>query len=57
MIFTLLRHYGFHQLIVKPTTSSDTLLDVIYFNGPETDYKSGVLQTYFGYHDAVYLEF
>ncbi|XP_035984990.1 uncharacterized protein LOC118558642 [Fundulus heteroclitus] len=45
---------GFTQLISSPTTKKRTLIDHIYISRPEYCVQSGVLQTYYSYHNPVY---
>ncbi|XP_074549060.1 uncharacterized protein LOC141807175 [Halichoeres trimaculatus] len=45
---------GYTQLIVKSTTDKNTLIDHIYISQPATCVQSGVLQTYYSYHNPVY---
>lgn len=53
-IFTFLHENNFHQVIDKPTTTRDTLLDAIYIS-TNLDYAKGVLQTYFSYHEPIFI--
>ena len=49
-----LEKHGFSQVITTPTTTGGTLLDHIYLRRLPVDNESGVLQTYYSYHDAIY---
>ena len=42
------------QIISKPTTSRNTLIDHIYVKGT-SPVDSGVLPTYYSYHEVTYL--
>ena len=46
---------GYQQIINQATTAENTLLDVIYVKNIEVK-NSGVFQTYYSYHDAIYLQ-
>lgn len=45
---------GYVQLITGATTDKNTLLDLIFISRPQCSLQSGVLQTYFSYHNPVY---
>jgi exonuclease III len=45
---------GYSQLISTATTQEQTLIDHIYISQPGYCLQSGVLHTYYSYHDAVY---
>ncbi|XP_029911061.1 uncharacterized protein LOC115361659 [Myripristis murdjan] len=45
---------GYTQLITDATTEKNTLLDHIYVSQPNVCFTSGVLQTYYSYHNPVY---
>ena len=45
---------GYSQLITTATTENNTLIDHIYISQPGYCLQSGVLHTYYSYHDAVY---
>lgn len=45
---------GYVQLITGATTDKNTLLDLIFLSRPQRCLQSGVLQTYFSYHNPVY---
>ncbi|MBN3305935.1 DMTA2 factor, partial [Amia calva] len=46
--------FGQEQLIRDPTTAKNTLLDPIFISDPSTVFSSGVVQTYYSYHDPVF---
>lgn len=46
---------GFKQVITSPTTTSGTLLDHIYVSDTLLHYACGTLNTYYSYHEPVYL--
>ena len=50
----LFQSRGYTQLISAPTTEKQTLIDHIYVSLPECNLQSGVLHTYYSYHNAVY---
>ncbi|XP_059203438.1 uncharacterized protein LOC131982826 isoform X1 [Centropristis striata] len=45
---------GYSQLVSTATTEKQTLIDHIYISQPECCLQSGVLQSYYSYHDPVY---
>ena len=45
---------GYSQLISTATTQEQTLIDHIYISQPGYCLQSGVLHTYYSYHDAIY---
>lgn len=45
---------GYSQLVSGPTTEKQTLIDHIYISRPESCVQSGVLHTYYSYHQPVY---
>ena len=50
----LFQSRGYSQLVSAATTEKQTLIDHIYISRPESCIQSGVLQTYYSYHNAVY---
>ncbi|KAI5614793.1 hypothetical protein C0J50_11103, partial [Silurus asotus] len=53
-ILELFKSKGYVQVISAATTDNCTLLDHIYISPSNVCAESGVLQTYFSYHNAVY---
>uniref|UniRef100_A0A8C5FK64 ATP-dependent DNA helicase n=2 Tax=Gadus morhua TaxID=8049 RepID=A0A8C5FK64_GADMO len=53
-IYELFRAKGYAQLITAATTDKNTLLDSIYISRPQRCLHSGVLQSYYSYHNPVY---
>ena len=53
-IFNAFSFHGFKQIIRGNTTRGGTLLDVIYFRG-NNDVQSGVLQSWYSYHEPIYI--
>ncbi|CAI5653237.1 unnamed protein product [Oreochromis niloticus] len=53
-ILELFESRGYAQVITAPTTEKNTLLDLIFISQPERCLHSGVMKTYYSYHDPVY---
>jgi exonuclease III len=53
-ITRLLESRGYAQLIKEATTEKNTLLDHMYISRPQQCLQSGVLRTYYSYHNPVY---
>ncbi|XP_061131579.1 ATP-dependent DNA helicase PIF1-like [Syngnathus typhle] len=53
-ILDLFRSKGYTQLIATATTDKNTLLDLIFVSRPQCALHSGVLQTYYSYHNPVF---
>ncbi|KAK0139103.1 ATP-dependent DNA helicase PIF1 [Merluccius polli] len=53
-ILELFQSRGYAQLITAATTEKNTLLDLIFISRPQQCLQSGVLQTYYSYHNPVY---
>ncbi|XP_073724526.1 uncharacterized protein [Misgurnus anguillicaudatus] len=53
-ILEMFQSKGYTQLITSATTEKHTLLDHIYISHPDLCLQSGVLQTYYSYHNPVY---
>ncbi|XP_049895547.1 uncharacterized protein LOC126387027 [Epinephelus moara] len=53
-ILELFESKGYQQLITAATTEKNTLLDHIFISRPQCCLHSGVLQTYYSYHNPVY---
>ena len=53
----LLSSYRYHRLITQRTKLNETLLDVIYMKNLPVAYYAGVLQSYYSYHEPVYVAF
>lgn len=53
-IFELFQSRGYTQLITTATTEKNTLLDHIFISHQEHCVHSGVLQTYYSYHNPVF---
>ena len=51
----LMSRNDYQQIITQATTLGNTLLDVIYVKDVNVR-NSGIFQTYYSYHDAVYLQ-
>ena len=51
--FMALKSSGFKQVVYKSTTKQGTLLDHIYVSNTPQLWQSGVVPTYYSYHDAV----
>ncbi|XP_066290966.1 uncharacterized protein [Branchiostoma lanceolatum] len=51
---SFLKTHGYVQVIEDPSTAKGTLLDHIYMSSVVPLVKSGVIQTFYSYHDAVY---
>uniref|UniRef100_A0A669C7Z1 ATP-dependent DNA helicase n=1 Tax=Oreochromis niloticus TaxID=8128 RepID=A0A669C7Z1_ORENI len=45
---------GYSQLITSATTDKNTLLDLIFISQPQQCLHSGVLRTYYSYHNPVF---
>uniref|UniRef100_A0A669DR94 Uncharacterized protein n=1 Tax=Oreochromis niloticus TaxID=8128 RepID=A0A669DR94_ORENI len=45
---------GYSQLITSATTDKNTLLDLIFVSQPQQSLYSGVLRTYYSYHNPVF---
>ncbi|CAJ1080787.1 uncharacterized protein LOC117832690 isoform X2 [Xyrichtys novacula] len=45
---------GYGQLITAATTDKNTLLDLIFISRPRLCLSSGIVQTYYSYHNATY---
>ncbi|CAJ1057891.1 hypothetical protein PFLUV_G00025180, partial [Xyrichtys novacula] len=45
---------GYGQLITAATTDKNTLLDLIFISRPQLCLSSGIMQTYYSYHNATY---
>ncbi|XP_024120187.1 uncharacterized protein LOC112141313 [Oryzias melastigma] len=56
-ILQLLQTRKYAQLITNATTDKNTLLDLIFISQPERCLHSGVMKTYYSYHDPVYCIF
>ena len=54
-ISNLMSRNDYQQIITQATTLGNTLLDVIYVKDVNVR-NSGIFQTYYSYHDAVYLQ-
>lgn len=53
-ILELFQSRGYAQVITAATTEKNTLLDLIFISRPQHCLHSGVLKTYYSYHDPVY---
>uniref|UniRef100_A0A7N8XRB7 ATP-dependent DNA helicase n=2 Tax=Mastacembelus armatus TaxID=205130 RepID=A0A7N8XRB7_9TELE len=53
-ILELFQSKGYTQLITTATTDKKTLLDPIFISQPQRCVHSGVLHTYYSYHNPVY---
>uniref|UniRef100_A0A672HJK1 Endonuclease/exonuclease/phosphatase domain-containing protein n=1 Tax=Salarias fasciatus TaxID=181472 RepID=A0A672HJK1_SALFA len=53
-ILELFQTRGYAQLITASTTEKNTLLDLIFISQRDHCVQSGVLRTYYSYHDPVY---
>ncbi|XP_068069853.1 uncharacterized protein [Danio rerio] len=53
-ILELFQSQQYQQLITNATTEKQTLLDHIYVSHPDLCMQSGVLHTYYSYHNPVY---
>ena len=53
-ILELFRSRGYVQLITAATTDKNTLLDLIFISKPQHCLHSGVMRTYYSYHNPVY---
>ena len=54
-ISNLMSRNDYQQIITQATTLGNTLLDVIYVKDVNVR-NSGIFQTYYSYHDSVYLQ-
>ena len=54
IVFKPLQLKRFIQIIDKPTTTSGSLIDHIYIKNNPNSWRSGVIPTYYSYHEAVY---
>ncbi|KAL0198839.1 hypothetical protein M9458_007379, partial [Cirrhinus mrigala] len=52
-ILNLFEDKGYTQLISTGTTENNTLLDPVFISGAQSNFRAGVLQTYYSYHDPV----
>uniref|UniRef100_A0A9J7WX60 ATP-dependent DNA helicase n=1 Tax=Cyprinus carpio carpio TaxID=630221 RepID=A0A9J7WX60_CYPCA len=56
-IHHLMQHFGFTQIVEKPTTENNTLIDHVYVKDIDLDkIKIDIMPTYFSYHDCVVLK-
>ena len=53
-ILELFQSKGYEQLITAATTDKNTLLDPVFISRPQCCLHSGVLRTYYSYHNPVY---
>ena len=53
-ILELFESRGYQQLITAATTEKNTLLDLIFISQPQRCLHSGVLRTYYSYHNPVF---
>ncbi|TKS65455.1 ATP-dependent DNA helicase PIF1 [Collichthys lucidus] len=53
-ILELFQSRGYVQLITDATTEKNTLLDPIFISQPQRSLHSGVIKTYYSYHNPVY---
>ncbi|XP_047245588.1 uncharacterized protein LOC124882907 isoform X2 [Girardinichthys multiradiatus] len=53
-ILELFQSRGYAQLITSATTSKNTMLDLIFISQPQQILNSGVLRTYYSYHNPVF---
>ncbi|TDG95925.1 hypothetical protein EPR50_G00243830 [Perca flavescens] len=53
-ILELFQSRGYVQLITAATTDKNTLLDLIFISKPQHCLHSGVMRTYYSYHNPVY---
>ena len=49
--------HNYTQLINDSTTRNATLLDHIYIKNLPPQYDYGIIETYYGYHDAIFYSF
>ncbi|XP_026113641.1 LOW QUALITY PROTEIN: uncharacterized protein LOC113092282 [Carassius auratus] len=53
----LMQHSGFTQIVEKPTTENNTLIDHVYVKDIDLEkIKIDIMPTYFSYHDCVVLK-
>ncbi len=56
-IHDLMQHFGFTQIVEKPTTENNTLIDHVYVKDIDLDkINIDIMPTYFSYHDCVVLK-
>ncbi|XP_013856099.1 uncharacterized protein LOC106511927 [Austrofundulus limnaeus] len=53
-ILELFQSRGFSQLITAATTDKNTLLDLVFISQPQRSLHSGVMRTYYSYHNPVF---
>ena len=55
-LYNLFTEYGYQQLITSSTTEKGTLLDTIFVRDSDVHKvkATGIIQTYYSYHDAVF---
>ena len=53
-IIDLFQSRGYAQVITAATTEKNTLLDLIFISQPQRCLHSGVMKTYYSYHNPVY---
>ncbi|XP_068449333.1 uncharacterized protein [Clinocottus analis] len=53
-ILNLFQSRGYAQVITAATTEKNTLLDLIFISQPQRCLHSGVMKTYYSYHNPVY---
>ena len=53
-IFELFQSRGYAQVITAATTDKNTLLDLMFISQPQHCLHSGVMKTYYSYHNPVY---
>ena len=51
----MVRDNNYRQLIIDVTTDNNTLIDHIFTNIPDSETASGVLETYFTDHKAIWV--
>ena len=56
LISDLFKTFQYKQLVKNPTTLGQTILDLIFVNGPNTDKEAYIRPLFYGYHDAVYIQ-
>uniref|UniRef100_A0A3B1IIS5 ATP-dependent DNA helicase n=1 Tax=Astyanax mexicanus TaxID=7994 RepID=A0A3B1IIS5_ASTMX len=53
-VLNLFQSKGFTQIINHATTEKNTLLDPVFISNPNMSVASGILNTYYSYHNPVY---
>ena len=56
-LVALMAHYGFSQIVTKPTTDKASLIDHVYTNKPSLFFELSVIDTYYSDHNVIHCSF